>query len=135
MRMQWMWVLQLLSLVVALSSLGMAQTGSGVITGTVVDASAGALPGVDITLTNQETGLKQQTITNETGSYRFGSLPPGTYKIEAALPSFSPLSRGPLTLQVSQTLAIDLTLQVGQIDQAVEVTEAAPLIESQTSDV
>jgi len=90
---------------------------------------------VDLALTNQETGAKQTTVTNDTGSYRFASLPPGTYRIEAELPGFDRLSRGPLTLQVSQTLAIDLTLQVGQIGQTVDVTEAAPLIESQTSDV
>src|SRR5436190_5857905 len=135
MRHQLSRLLQTVGLVIALSSFAQAQTGTSVITGSVMDVTAGAIPGVDITLTNQETGAKQQTITNETGTYRFGSLPPGTYRIDAALPSFAPLSRGPLALQVSQTLAIDLTLQVGQIDQAVNVTEAASLIESQTSDV
>src|SRR6185369_1058324 len=96
---------QIAGLGIALSGLALAQTGTSVITGTVMDATGGALPGVDITLTNQETGAKQQTITNETGTYRFGSLPPGAYRIDAELPSFAPLSRGPLTLQVSQTLA------------------------------
>jgi hypothetical protein len=122
-------------LVIGLSSLVFGQTGTSVITGTVMDASAGAIPGVEVTLTNQETGAKQQALTNEAGLYRFGSLPPGTYRIEAELAGFDHLSRGPLTLQVSQTLAIDLTLQVGQIGQQVDVTEAAPLLASQTSDV
>src|SRR5678816_3076143 len=76
-----------------------AQTGTSTITGTVTDASGGALPGVDITLTNPETGAKLATISNETGVYRYGSLPPGNYRVEAALPGFAPLSRGPLTLQ------------------------------------
>src|SRR5436190_20778601 len=135
MRHQLSRLLQTMGVVIALSSFAQAQTGTSVITGAVMDVTAGAIPGVDITLTNQETGATQQTVTNATGTYRFGSLPPGTDRIDAALPSFAPLSRGPLALQVSQTLAIDLTLQVGQIDQAVNVTEAAPLIESQTSDV
>src|SRR5438045_3822277 len=109
----------LVSLVVAVANVALAQTGTSVITGTVVDATAGAIPGVDITLINQETGSRQATITNETGAYRFASLTPGTYRLEAALPGFDRLTRGPLTLQVSQTLAIDLTLQVGQIGQTV----------------
>jgi len=100
-----------------------------------VDASASAIPGVEVTLINQETGARQRTLTNDAGAYRFGSLAPASYRIEADLAGFDRLSRGPLTLQVGQTLAIDLTLQVGQIGQAVDVTEAAPLIDSQTSDV
>jgi Carboxypeptidase regulatory-like domain/TonB-dependent Receptor Plug Domain len=126
---------QTVVLIIGLSSLVFGQTGSGVITGTVADASSGAIPGVEVTLTNQETGAKQQTLTNDSGAYRFGSLPPGSYRIEAELAGFDHLSRGPLSLQVSQTLAIDLTLQVGRVGETVDVTEAAPLIESQTSDV
>src|SRR5437867_4485845 len=122
-------------LVLLSSSLGLAQTGTSVITGSVVDASASAIPGVEVTLINQETGTRQQTLTNDAGAYRLGSLAPASYRIEADLAGFDRLSRGPLTLQVGQTLAIDLTLQVGQIGQTVDVTEAAPLIDSQTSDV
>ncbi len=128
-------ILRTVVLVIGLSSLALAQTGTSVITGTIMDASGGAIPGVDVSLVNLETGAKQESLSNETGSYRFSSLPPGTYRIEASLVGFDRLTRGPLTLQVSQTLPIDLTLQVGQIGQTVDVTESAPLIESQTSDV
>src|SRR5215831_1884575 len=128
-------ILRMVVLVVGFSALALGQTGTSVITGTVIDSSGGAIPGVEITLTNQETGSKAQALTNDTGSYRFASLPPGAYRVEAELAGFDRLSRGPITLQVSQTLAIDLTLQVGQIGQTVDVTEAAPLIDSQTSDV
>jgi hypothetical protein len=128
-------MLQVLYVIAAFSTLLMSQTGSSTITGTVSDSSSGALPGVDITLSNIETGAKLQGISNETGIYRFGSLPPGNYRLEAALPGFGPLSRGPLTLQVSQTLAIDLIMQVGAVNETVEVTEAAPLVASQSSDI
>ncbi len=121
--------------IVMLSGGLQAQTGTSVITGTVTDASTGAIPGVEVSVTNQETGARQETITNETGAYRFSALPPGPYRIEASLVGFDRLTRGPITLQVSQTIAIDLVLQVGQIGQTVDVTEAAPLIESQTSNV
>src|SRR5436305_1900972 len=103
------------SLILMLSGLASAQTGNSVITGSVTDASGGAIPGVDITLINPATGTRAVTISNETGVYRFASLPPAIYQVEASLPGFERLSRGPLTLQVSQTLGIDLMLQVGKV--------------------
>src|SRR5204863_4496907 len=102
-------IFRVIVLVLGLSGFVFGQTGTSSITGAVMDSTAGAIPGVDVTLTNLETGSKQQSLTNDTGSYRFSSLPPGTYRIEAELPGFDRLSRGPLTLQVSQTLAVDLT--------------------------
>lgn len=101
----------------------------------MTDITGAALPGVDITVVNQETGARLQTLTNETGAYRVGSLPPGAYRIEAEFSGFDRLTRGPITLQVSQTIAIDLMLQVGQIGTTVDITESAPLIESQSSDI
>jgi len=128
-------VFQVVITVAAVSGLVLAQTGTSSITGSVTDLTGAALPGVEITLANQETGARFQTLTNETGAYRVASLPPGIYRIEAELAGFDRLSRGPITLQVSQTVAIDLMLQVGQIGTTVDVTESAPLIESQSSDI
>ena len=128
-------VFQVVITVAAVSGLVLAQTGTSSITGSVTDLTGAALPGVEITVANQETGARFQTLTNETGAYRVASLPPGIYRIEAELAGFDRLSRGPITLQVSQTVAIDLMLQVGQIGTTVDVTESAPLIESQSSDI
>jgi len=126
---------QILLILLSLSTSLVAQTGSSSITGSVTDITGGALPGVDVTLTNPETGSRLDTISNESGIYRFAALPPGTFRLEANLPGFGPFLRGPITLQVSQTLAIDVVLQVTSVNSSVEVTEAAPLIESQTSDI
>ena len=128
-------IMQILIVMLAVFQIAIGQTGSSSITGSVNDSSGGALPGVDVSLTNQETGVHLTTISNEDGIYRFGSLAPGIFHLEALLPGFAPLSRGPLTLQVSQTLAIDLVLQVGPVSETVEVMDGAPLIESQTSDI
>src|SRR5262245_22160487 len=117
------------------SAVALGQTGTSSITGTVTDATGSAIPGVDIAVINQDNGARLETISNESGAYRVASLPPGAYRIEAELPGFNRLTRGPLTLLVSQTLAIDLQLQVGQVNETVNVTEAAPLVESQSSDI
>src|SRR5262245_23768158 len=131
-------VQRMIRVVLALTAsiaIAFSQTGTSSITGTVSDSTGSAIPGVGITITNQESGARVETATNEVGVYRVPSLPPGVYRIEAELPGFNKLTRGPITLLVSQTLAIDLQLQVGQISETVDVTEAAPLIESQSSDI
>ena len=74
-------------------------------------------------------------MTNESGLYRVVALLPGTYQVGVEADGFDKISRGPVVLQVSQTVAIDVTLQVGQRSEAVQVTEAGPLVESQSSNV
>src|SRR5262245_42420200 len=128
-------ILLLAFLVRVLPSLSLAQAGTSSITGTVTDATGSAIPGVGIVVINEDTGARLETISNESGAYRVASLPPGAYRIEAELPGFNRLIRGPVTVLVSQTLAIDLQLQVGQVNETVNVTEAAPLVESQSSDI
>ena len=108
--------------------LGFGQAGNSSITGTVKDATDAAIPNVTITLSNLDTGIQLETLTNEVGLFRIGALVPGNYQLQAELPGFNRLTRGPLVLQVSQTLAIDLQLEVGQVNETVEVTEAAPLV-------
>src|SRR4030095_398148 len=105
------------------------------ITGTVKDPTDAPIPGVTVRVLNLDTGIQQQTLTNEDGVFRISALVPGNYNVLAELPGFSKLTRGPIVLQVSQTLAIDLPLQIGQLSQSVSVSEAAPLLESQTSDI
>src|SRR5262245_14068790 len=113
---------------------GFAQGGS-TITGTVKDPTDARIPGVTVRVVNLDTGIQLDTVTNDEGVFRISSLVPGSYSVQAELPGFSKLSRGPLVLQVSQTLSIDLPLQIGQVEQTVVVNDAAPLLESQTSDI
>src|SRR5262245_33464901 len=114
---------------------GFGQAGNSSITGTVKDATDASIPGVTITLSNLDTGIQLETLTNEVGLFRISALVPGNYQLQAELPGFNRLTRGPLVLQVSQTLAIDLQLEVGQVTETVQITEAAPLVASQSSDI
>jgi len=116
------------SLVFGFVTLVWAQTGNGTIAGSIKDASEAAIPGVKVKITNIETGSALDTVSNDAGLYRVVNLGPGSYRIAVEGDGFTPLSRGPVALVVGQTIAIDMTLQVGQQSQTVEVTEAAPLI-------
>ena len=99
-----------------------AQSGNSVISGNVKDAAGLAVPNAKVIIKNIESGVQVGTVTNESGLYRAGALLPGSYQVDVGVSGFDHLSRGPLTLQVSQTLAIDLTLQVGQQSQSVVLT-------------
>ena len=112
-----------------------AQSGNSVITGTVKDLTGAAVPSAKILIKNVDSGVQVEALTNDAGLYRASALLPGAYQVEVDASGFDRISRGPLVLQISQTLAIDITLQVGQQNQTVNVVEAAPLVESQSSNV
>src|ERR1051325_8011592 len=103
----------------------LAQEGiNASLSGTVSDTSGALIPGVEVTAKNTATGVASTTITNETGTYRFPSLQPGTYEAAATLSGFQTQTVR-LTLGTSQNIRQNFTLQVGNVAQAVEVTAAA----------
>src|SRR2546427_6905195 len=58
-----------------------AQSGSSAISGTIKDASGAPIPGAHVAITNVETGVATETVSNETGTYHLGSLGPGSYRV------------------------------------------------------
>jgi len=112
-----------------------AQSGSSIIAGAVKDPTTAPIAGAHITITNVDTGTHAETISNDEGFYRASFLVPGNYRIEVDAGGFEHLTRGPLVIQVSQTLALDLTLKIGQQTETVTVTDTAPLTESQSSNI
>ena len=122
-------------LLLGLSAVVWAQSGSSTISGTVKDATSAAVPDAKIKIVNLDSGVQQDTVTNEAGLYRVGALVPGHYRVEVDASGFDRIARGPITLQVGQTVAIDLTVEIGKQSESVMVTEAAPLTESQSSNV
>ena len=113
----------------------LAQSGSGVISGTVKDASGSPIPAAQVKISNEQTGVSAVTVSNESGIYRAVSLVPGTYRLEVDAPGFERLVRPALSLQIGQALAADLTLSVGAQNETITVTEAGPLAESQSSNI
>jgi Carboxypeptidase regulatory-like domain/TonB-dependent Receptor Plug Domain/TonB dependent receptor len=112
-----------------------AQSGNSTISGAVKDASDAAIPDAKIQIVNIDTGVKVETTSNQDGIYRIPALVPGNYRVEADATGFDHLSRSPIVVQVSQTLALDLVLKVGQHSTAITVEDAAPLTESQSSNI
>jgi hypothetical protein len=102
----------------------------GVIQGKVVTPEGEPLPGVEVTISSPKLiGGPQSAITNAEGKFRFVALPPGTYTAEAKLQGFNPQKRGDLRLIVQATLIVDFRLEVGTLEEAIEVIGTAPIID------
>jgi carboxypeptidase family protein len=104
-----------------------AQTGLGIVRGTVIDASQSSIPNAKLVLTNQATGVARSSQSTAVGSYYFGAVPPGQYALTVEAAGFKKWS-GTLLLEAGQTAAIDAAMEVGSVDAVVEVTGAAPPI-------
>jgi len=63
-------------------------------------------------ISNVETGVAVDTLSGTSGLFRVGALVPGSYRVEVQAPGFTPATRGPVTVLVSQTVALDVTLAV-----------------------
>jgi hypothetical protein len=105
------------------------------ISGTVKDQSGAVLPGVEITVTQTETGTSRTALTNETGSYILSNLPIGPYRLEAALPGFRTYVQTGIVLQVNSSPVVNAVLEVGQVTEQVEVQANAALVETRNSAV
>src|SRR6476660_7780054 len=111
---------------------GFAQVNAA-LGGTVADASGALIPGVEVTAKNVNTGISATTITNETGSFAFPSLQPGTYTLAASLAGFKNATYNDIQLGQGQQVRLNFTLQVGTAAQTVEVTIAADTLLATTS--
>jgi len=108
---------------------------SATLTGTVSDPVAALLPGVHITVSNLETNLEREFVTDEHGDYTVPLLPVGTYRIEASLPGFKTAVAENIFLSVNDHLRLDFMLQIGEVSERLTVTESTPLVQSESSSV
>jgi hypothetical protein len=105
------------------------------ISGTVKDQTGAVLPGVEVTMTQTNTGLKRSAVTDETGSYVLSSLPVGPYRLDAALPGFKTYAQTGIVLEVDANPTINPVLQVGQVADQIEVQADAALVETRNTGV
>src|SRR5262249_1149683 len=106
-----------------------AQAGAQ-ISGIVKDPSGAVLPGAEGTATQMETGSARMTVSNETGAYVLPNLPVGPYKLEASLPGFRTFVQTGIVLEVNSNPVVNVTLDVGQRTEQVEVQANAALVET-----
>ncbi|HEY7791805.1 MAG TPA: carboxypeptidase regulatory-like domain-containing protein, partial [Vicinamibacterales bacterium] len=116
-------------------TLARAQSTNAIVTGTIVDANGGVLPGVTVTATNTQTGLVRAVVTGERGAFQLNALPPGSYKVIATLEGFAPQAKPPIVLAIGQVTTLNFTLGLASVKESVTVTGAAPVVDTSTSQI
>ena len=119
------------ALLAAASLFGQASDGN--ITGTVLDASGAAVPNANVQLENSATGVKLATKTDNSGAYRFGNVLIGRYSVTVSASGFTTTNIKDLPVELNKTATANITLQVGSVSTAVDVSEAASTIDTTTS--
>src|ERR1051326_169404 len=110
-----------------------AQTPLGTVTGLATDASGSAIPGVSVTLLNQQTGVKKTSATNESGVYLFPNLPPGLYKVTAEAKGFRALETEIIPVDAFRTMRQDLKFEVAGSSTEITVADtASPAIQTES---
>ena len=112
-----------------------AQTNKGTVKGTITDQNGGIVQNAAVTITNVATNAERTVSTGNDGTYEFPLLDPGAYKITVKAPNFSDVVRENIIVQTASTQALDIALTAGQVGGSVTITAAAPLVESETSDL
>jgi outer membrane receptor protein involved in Fe transport len=126
--------LLLLALLVAPGK-ALAQTSMGAVSGTVKDSTGAVVPGATVTLTNQETNIRGERVTNESGYFTFVNVRPGTYTLTVELTGFSKAQLSAFVVGVNETVARNVTLKVGATTEVIEVTAQSELIQGSTSEL
>ena len=112
----------------------LAQTAStGALSGTVTDASGAVIPNVTVTLTSADTGAVRVTATGADGSYKFGLLSPGNYRVRFSAIGFKPEEVPGIVVAVTESPVLNRSLQVGAQSEQVEVEANVEAIQTSTS--
>ncbi|MBV8812675.1 MAG: TonB-dependent receptor [Acidobacteriaceae bacterium] len=112
-----------------------AQQVFGSIIGTVSDPSGSAVANAKVTITDTTKGTSSDVTTNDAGQYSKGQLIPDQYTVTVEAAGFQKVVSNPLTVQVDQATQFNATMTVGNVQQTVEVTAAAPLLQTDRADV
>ena len=112
-----------------------AQISTATVTGIIRDSSGGVVPQAKVSLKNAGTAVERSTTSNSAGNYLFLNINPGQYTLETNAKGFKSSKLAPFTLAVNQTATLDLVLEVGTLEQTVNVEAAAGQVESSTAEL
>ncbi len=110
------------------------QTFYGGIRGRVEDPAGGAVASAKVTILDVATNVGRSTLTNEQGEYVFSAVYPATYKLVTEVPGFKRFEHSGIIIETQSALTLDVKLEVGSVNESVQVTAEVPLIESGKAD-
>src|SRR5262245_62842596 len=112
-----------------------AQTGAASLTGIVTDQSGAAVPGATVTATSQTTNVIYSATSNDSGNYNITSLPVGSYVLKAELTGFKTAATRPIDVEAKQILRMDFKLELGALEETVQVVGQSPVLQTETATV
>ncbi|PYV11970.1 MAG: hypothetical protein DMG23_02670, partial [Acidobacteria bacterium] len=112
-----------------------AQVDAGTLLGTLRDQSGAVIPNAKMTLTHEGTSFVLSTVTGPDGSYVFTPIKIGRYNVEAEFQGFQKARRTGIDVSIQAQVVVDFTMLPGAVTQTVEVTAAAPLLQTQSGSV
>lgn len=124
----------LVALLICFSTMSWAQDTANIV-GTVTDTTGAVMPNVKVMVTNPDRGFARESASNTAGEYAQTSIPIGKIMVTAEVAGFQKLVRSGITLQVGQTLRVDLQMTVGQVTQEITVTGNVAKVETETAAV
>lgn len=119
--------------IVCLTSIAVAQFDSATVLGTVRDANGAVVAGAKVTIKNIATGITASALTDTNGDYQFPSVKIGVYRVTAEMQGFSTAAVEQVNVTVEARQRVDLTLQVGATTEVITISDAAPLLETDSS--
>ena len=125
----------LLIVIAAFPTTGFAQFDSGQISGFVRDVQQAAIPGATVTVTNQGNGDHRSSVTNAAGFFVFPDLPVGIYSVTVELSGFKKFVQTDLRLSAASQMAVDGVLEVGSLEETVEVRASPSQVQTTTAQV
>ena len=128
-------ILALLALVMLCAAPLYAQFDTGAVLGTVTDSSGASVNGAAVTLTNEGTSATATFTTQADGAYKFTPVRVGTYKVSVTLTGFQTAVQHGISVNVGQSVVVDIALKPGAVTETIEVTTSAPVLQSQDASV
>jgi hypothetical protein len=120
---------------VVFSIAAIAQSDRGTITGTIADPAGAVVASAPIEIRNVDTGLLYRAASSATGNYTLTQLPAGPYELTITVPGFKKYVRKSISVDVAETYRVDVALEVGETSESVTVTEAAPLLKTESGEL
>ena len=124
---------KLTACMILIATLGVAQTLDTGILGVVTDQGGAVVGNATVTITQPATGLSRSVTTGPEGNYEVRYLTPGEYTVSIQAPGFKTERRTGIVLQISQLARIDISLQIGQVQETVEVTATSPILQTENA--
>jgi hypothetical protein len=118
-----------------ISLVALAQSDRGSITGSVADPAGAVVPNAPVQIRNVETGAVYQAGTSATGNYTLAQLPAGQYELSTTVAGFKKYTRQNIIVNVAETYRVDIVLEVGSSSESVTVTDAAPLLKTESGEL